>query len=132
MNAEAISQSLSLLAERSGDPSDLIYRRLFDARPELERLFVRDVSGQVRGHMLSMVLETLLDLGPEEGFADNMIRAECVNHQGLGVPPEMFMQFFPVIMETAREKAGTDWTIKHQSAWNDLLKRLSLLVDETC
>lgn len=123
MSADAIAESLTLLADRCGDPAPLIYRRLFKAHPELEALFVRDRSGQVRGHMLSMVLESMLDA--DTGYAANMIRAEIVNHQGLGVPPDIFVKFFPVIMETVREQAGEDWTPGFQAAWADLLERLN-------
>jgi hemoglobin-like flavoprotein len=127
MSADVISESLNLLAERHGDPAPMIYRRLFQAHPELEALFVRDRSGQVRGHMLSMVLESMLDLDANPDFAANMIRAEVVNHQGLGVPPDLFVKFFPVVMETVRECAGSDWTPAYATAWASLLDRLAAI-----
>ena len=130
MTTDPIAESLVLLAEKCGDPAPLIYDRLFRAHPELESLFVRDTSGQVRGHMLAMVFDSMMDLGPNGGYAANMIRAEIVNHQGLGVPPDMFVKFFPVILETAREQAGADWTSRFETAWADLLDRLAEITDE--
>ena len=129
MTSDPIAESLTLLAERCGDPAPAIYRRLFETHPEMEPLFVRDVSGQVRGHMLAMVLDTIMDLEPGEGYAANMIRAEIVNHQGLGVPPEMFVTFFPVIRDIAREQAGPDWTPAFETAWSGLLVRLAQITE---
>ena len=56
-DAALIEHSLALVAERVGDPAPLVYARLFEAFPELEALFVRDVSGMIRGNMLTTTLE---------------------------------------------------------------------------
>jgi hemoglobin-like flavoprotein len=52
MRADLITRSLELVAEH-GDPTSLVYARLFAAHPEMEKLFVRDTDGGVRGNMLS-------------------------------------------------------------------------------
>ena len=63
-------------------------------------------------------------------YAPNMIRAEIVNHENLGVPPVVFASFFPVVMETVREKLGDAWTGETQAAWDQLLGQLEDLVSE--
>ena len=125
-----VADSLAALAERDDDPTAAVYRRLFARSPEMEALFVNDVRGAARGEMLSVVFETLLDLAGEGRYAPNMIRAEIVNHENLGVPPAVFTSFFPVVMETVREELGEAWTDEIQRAWDGLLERLDGLVRE--
>lgn len=124
MNAELITQSLEMAGERCADPTGLVYRRLFAAQPEMEALFVRDTDGSVRGQMLYQVIETMLDYIGGRHFARGMIRAEVVNHENLGVPPQVFASFFAVVMETFREILGDDWTPAMGAAWAELLGEL--------
>ena len=124
MNAELITQSLELAGERCADPTGLVYQRLFAAQPEMEALFVRDTDGSVRGQMLYQVIETVLDYVGGRHFAHGMIRAEVVNHENLGVPPEVFASFFATVMETFREILGDDWSPAMATAWAELLAAL--------
>lgn len=118
-----LAASLELVAARAGDPTSLVYDRLFAARPDLEPLFVGDRTGQARGNMLTMVLETLTDLADGKAWAANMIRAERVNHDQLGVPDEAFGDFFTVVHETFRDLGGEAWTGEMEAAWTALLER---------
>lgn len=117
----AIARSLELMGERCGDPTPLVYGRLFGAHPELEALFVRDTSGGVRGQMLAMVIDTVLDLAGPNAYAARMIDSERVNHQGLGVLAEVFDIFYTVLMQTCRDVLAEDWTPTMDFAWNGLL-----------
>lgn len=122
---DPVAQSLELVAERFGDPADEVYHRLFQAFPETQALFWRDTSGAVRGEMLAMAFRCLLDLdGPYEA---NLLKAERGNHEGFGVPPEAFADFFPIVMRTCRELLGSDWTAEMDGAWAARLRRLSTL-----
>jgi hemoglobin-like flavoprotein len=124
--AELIAQSLELVAERHGDPAPQIYARLFAAFPETEALFVRDTTGAVRGEMLAVAFQCVLDVGG--AYAANLIRTERVNHEGVGVPFEAFGQFFPIVMETCRELAGDAWTPQTDAAWASLLTELDAVI----
>jgi hemoglobin-like flavoprotein len=126
--AELIAQSLELVAERHGDPTPQIYARLFAAYPETEALFVRDTTGAVRGEMLAMAFQCILDVNGAGAYAANLIRAERVNHEGVGVPPEAFGQFFPIVMQTCRELAGENWTPQTDAAWASLLTELDAVI----
>lgn len=120
-----IAASLEILAERAGDPTAAVYARLFAAYPEVEALFVRDTTGAVRGEMLAMAFQCLLDLdGP---YATGMIAAERVNHDGFGVPPEIFGRFFPLLAETCRDLCGEAWTDDIEAAWAEALARVAIL-----
>jgi hemoglobin-like flavoprotein len=125
MDAAAITESLELVAERCEDPAPQVYRRLFAASPEMEILFVRDRDGGVRGQMLYQVIETVLDFVGQGRFAVNLIRSEQVNHENLGVPPQVFASFFVTVMETFREIGGDGWTAAMDAAWAELLKALA-------
>lgn len=116
-----LAASLALVAEQAGDPTAQVYERLFAARPDLEPLFVGDVIGQARGQMLAMVLETLTELADGKAWASNMIRAERVNHDQLGVPDEAFGAFFTVVHETFRDLGGDAWTDEMEAAWTQVI-----------
>lgn len=108
-----------------GDPGPRIYARLFAAFPEMEPLFWRDTSGSIRGEMLAVAFQCLLDL--DGSYAENFIRAERVNHDGFGVAPEAFQSFFPIVMESCREILGAAWTAETQAAWDERLRRIAAL-----
>jgi hemoglobin-like flavoprotein len=127
-SAELVANSLETLAERVGDPCPQVYARLFAAYPEMEALFVRDTTGAVRGEMLAMAFECVLDIGGAGAYAANLIAAERVNHESVGVPPEVFGRFFPMLAETCRELLGDAWTDEVDSAWRELLARLDAII----
>jgi hemoglobin-like flavoprotein len=127
-SAELVAGSLETLAERVGDPRPQVYARLFAAYPEMEALFVRDTTGAVRGEMLAVAFECILDIGRAGAYAANLIAAERVNHEGVGVPPEVFGRFFPLLAETCRELLGDAWTAEVDAAWRELLARLEAII----
>ncbi len=113
----ALIESLELVASRVADPAPLVYARLFAEHPEVEALFVRDRSGIIRGQMLQVTIETLLDLAGDGAYASGLLQTERVNHQGLGVPADAFDSFYRVLMATFRDIAGVDWTPAMEAAW---------------
>ena len=55
-DAELITLSFEIAAERCDDLTPVVYRRLFSDHPEMERLFFRDAQTHaVRGEMLARV-----------------------------------------------------------------------------
>ncbi len=98
-----IEQSLLLLAERVGDPVDLVYARLFAAQPEMAALFCNDRSGAVRGEMLARVFDTILDYIGGRTWAAHLLVAERDNHAAYGVPPAVFATFFGTVAATVRD-----------------------------
>ncbi|MBN9562322.1 MAG: globin [Alphaproteobacteria bacterium] len=124
MDTDLIARSLELVAERHGDPAPLVYARLFADHPDMEALFVRDTAGSVRGQMLMVVIESLLDYIGGDAYSANLIRIERINHEGLGVPPEVFDTFFATVMATFKDLLGEDWTPETDAAWHELLAEL--------
>jgi hemoglobin-like flavoprotein len=126
-SAEIVAASLEALAERAGDPAPEVYARLFAEFPQMEALFIRDTNGQVRGEMLAVAFECILDMGGAGAYAANLIAAETVNHEGVGVPPEVFARFFPILADTCRVLLGEAWTDEVDAAWAELLARIAVL-----
>ena len=118
IDAEAIMASLEQVAEKCGDPTPLVYQRLFAANPDMEALLVR-------GNMLSQALDGIMDFVDTCAYAKNLIRSEIVNHEGVGVPPTVFATFFATIRDTFREILGDDWTAEMEVSWNALLEALA-------
>ncbi len=57
-----IEHSFQLAAERCGDLTPLVYRRLFQERPEAEAMFRREANDLVKGSMLALCIEAILIL----------------------------------------------------------------------
>ena len=123
--SDTIEQSLEVVVASAGDPTAAVYARLFQRWPEFQGLFVRDTTGSVRGEMLTKTLECVLDLVGPNAYAANFIACEIVNHDGVGVPREIFPRFFAVTAETFAELAGPDWTPAFDAAWGEALDRIA-------
>lgn len=123
-----VEHSLELIAERDVDPAPLVYARLFANQPAMEALFWRDSTGAIKGEMLAKVFEAILDfIGPRH-YASQLIQCEVVNHEQVGVPPDIFGTFFGVVGETVKDILGADWTAEMETAWTRLLADLDYYV----
>jgi hemoglobin-like flavoprotein len=125
-SADLLERSLELLAERVGDPAPLVYARLFATFPEVEAEFARDKDGAIRGEMLAVAFQSLLEL--DGAWGANLIRAEVTNHDGFGVPPDRFGAFFGVVRDVCREALGEAWTAQIDAAWTQRLARIAAML----
>jgi len=126
-DAAVIFATLEAVAERRGDPGPDVYRRLFAACPDLERLFVMDRDGGVRGSMMQQGLECILDYVGERRFAPQIISAERQRHDGYGVPDTRFDAFFVAMRDTFRDIMGEDWSPAMERAWAGLLAEFAAI-----
>jgi hemoglobin-like flavoprotein len=124
-DASIITETMERVAERVGDPMPLIFERLFAEIPESEALFVRDKGGLVRGQMFQVTMESLLDFLGDRSYGAALIQIERVNHQGLGVEPEMFDRFYLTVMATFKEVLGDDWTAEMETVWTRVIGALT-------
>ena len=80
MNASAnmIQHSFELAAERCEDLTPLVYRRLFREHPEAEPMFRREANDLVKGSMLAMSIDAMLDFaGDRNGqFSHDRLRGD--------------------------------------------------------
>ena len=125
---ERIEGSLELAAERAGDLTPLVYARLFKERPEIEALFWRDKTGQIKGEMLARVFEAILDFVGERLYAEHLIQTSVVIHTEYGVPPDIFRTFFGVVAATVHDVLGEQWTPAIGAVWSRLLDDLDSYV----
>ncbi len=124
-DAAIITQTLDLVAERVGDPTPLVFHRLFRESPGVEALFVRDTDGLVRGQMFQVTIESLLDFLGDRAYGANLIQIERVNHVGLGVEPAVFDQFYLTVIATFKTILGADWTTDMDQTWSRVVTELT-------
>jgi hemoglobin-like flavoprotein len=120
-----ITETLERVAELVGDPTPVVFERLFAEIPEVEALFVRDKGGLVRGQMFQVTMESLLDFVGDRSYGANLIQIERINHQGLGVEPEMFDRFYLTVMATFKDVLGADWTREMETVWTRVVGELT-------
>jgi hemoglobin-like flavoprotein len=125
-----IEDCLERIAEIHGDPTHLVYTRLFDNHPSMRELFIMDRDNSVKGNMLAQVIECFLDFTGDKHYASSLIATEKINHDQIGVPPETFETFFTTVVDTFREILGDKWTDRDEAAWNRLITDLNKSVAE--
>ena len=123
-----IVASFELAAERSEDLTPDVYARLFREQPEMEILFWRDTNHQIRGEMLTRVIQAILDFVGERLYSRTLIQSEVVVHEGYDVPPEVFRTFFATVRDAVREVCGDDWRPEWETAWETTLADLDWYV----
>ena len=127
-----IEQSFELAAERCGDLTPLVYERLFATNPEARALFRTEGSEPVKGSMLALTIEALLDFVGERSGRYRMIECEAVSHDAYGTSRDMFVTFFAAIADTLRDLLGSDWSDDIDAAWRRLLAELDGVVQGVC
>lgn len=127
MDAGLILDTLERASERCADPSPLIYRRLFELRPEFESLFVMDTDGGVRGSMLTTCFNAILGLIEESDTQRVIISSSRFAHDGYGVPAQDFDLMFIAIRDTFRDLLGAEWTPETDAAWTHLLAAIAAI-----
>ena len=91
-------------------------------------MFRSSGSDLVKGSMLALTIEALLDFASERSGKFRMISCELQSHDAYGTSPELFGQFFGIIAATLKEILGTDWSADMDSAWRHLLFQLDRFV----
>lgn len=127
---ELIVESLELAAARCDDLTPLVYDRLFAEKPETRALFRTDPKNLIKGSMLELALEAVLDFAGERKASHRLIFCEVQSHDAYGTQPEIFTVFFVVIADTVRELLGQDWSDEMDAAWRGTLKDLDAYVNE--
>ena len=127
MDAGLILDTLERASERCADPSPLIYRRLFELRPEFGSLFVMDTDGGVRGSMLTTCFNAILGLVEASDTQRVIISSSRFAHDGYGVAQRDFDLMFVAIRDTFRDLLGAEWTPETDAAWTHLLAAIAAI-----
>ncbi len=83
-----IEQSFELAAERCEDLTPLVYRRLHREYPETQAMFRTEGSELVKGSMLALTIEAILDFAGERTGHFRLIESEIDSHDAYGTPRE--------------------------------------------
>jgi hemoglobin-like flavoprotein len=127
-HSNPIHQSFELAATTCTDLTPLVYRRLFAAHPESQAMFRTEGSDLVKGSMLALTIEAILDFAGARSGHFRLIECEVLSHDAYGTPRDLFVAFFAVIADTLRELLGSDWSNELEDAWRKLLVELQGVV----
>ena len=123
-----IERSFELAAERCEDLTPLVYARLHREHPETKAMFRTQGSELVKGSMLALTTEAILDFAGERSGKFRMIECEVSSHDAYGTPRELFLAFFGVIAACLRELLGAEWSDEIDKAWADMLEEIKGIV----
>jgi hemoglobin-like flavoprotein len=128
--ANLIRHSFELAAERCEDLTPAVYRRLFSEHPEAEAMVRREPGDLVKGSMLALAIDAILDFAGDRSGNFRMIECEVQSHDAYGTPRKLFGEFFGIIAATLREILGSDWSPEIDQAWRTLLSEIDRLVSQ--
>lgn len=126
---EWITESFELAAARCDDLTPLVYERLFLLRPETRGLFRSDPKNLIKGSMLELAIEAILDFAGDRKGSHRLIFSEVQSHDAYGTKPEIFSVFFAAIADVVRDLLGDQWTSDIAAAWQTILAQLQEYVD---
>jgi len=127
---ELIVESFELAAARCDDLTPVVYDRLFAVKPETKGLFRADPRNLIKGSMLELALEAVLDFAGEKKASHRLIFCEVQSHDAYGTQPEIFTVFFVVMRDVVRDLLGADWSAEIEAAWEETLKGLDDYVNK--
>jgi hemoglobin-like flavoprotein len=129
--ANLIQHSFEIAADRCEDLTPLVYRRLFREHPETQTMFRTEGADLVKGSMLALTIDAILDFAGERTGRFRLIECEVQSHDAYGTPRELFGKFFGVIADTMREVLGNDWSPDIEEAWRKLLGEMDRLIAQS-
>lgn len=128
VSTNPIQQSFELAAERCEDLTPLVYGRLFEQHPEAKAMFRSEGSELVKGSMLALTIEAILDFAGERAGQFRLIECEVTSHDAYGTPRELFFAFFGAIAASLRDVLGEDRSPEIDRAWQQLLGEIASIV----
>src|SRR3981081_4426208 len=93
-------------------------------------MFRSEASELVKGSMLALTIDAMLDFAGDRTGHFRMIECEVSSHNAYGTPRKLFGEFFGVIADTLRDILGGDWSPEIEKAWRRLLAEIDQVVAE--
>jgi hypothetical protein len=103
---------------------------LFREHPEARAMFRSEGSDLVKGSMLALTIDAILDLAGARAGPFRLIECEVSSHDAYGTPRDLFMAFFGVIANTVREVLRSEWSAEIDDAWRKLLGEIEGIIAE--
>ena len=128
MSLNPIERSFEIAAERCEDLTPLVYRRLFSEHPEAQTMFRTEGSELVKGSMLALTIDAILDFAGERTGHFRLIECEISSHDAYGTPRDLFIAFFGIIARTLHDVLDGDWSPEIDAAWRKLLGEIEGVV----
>ncbi len=94
-------------------------------------MFRSEGSDLVKGSMLALTIDAILDFAGDRTGHFRMIACEVQSHDAYGTPRELFGKFFGVIADTIRELLGANWSPEIDDAWRKLLGEIDDLIAQS-
>jgi hypothetical protein len=91
-------------------------------------MFRRDGGDLVKGSMLALAIDAMLDFAGERTGHFSMIECEVTSHDAYGTPRKLFGEFFWVIADTMRELLGNDWSPEIENTWRKFLGEIDRVI----
>jgi len=130
-SSNPVEISFELAASHCADLTPLVYQRLFDAYPETQAMFRSDGSDLVKGSMLALTIEAILDFSGMRHGHFRLIACEVTSHDAYGTSRQLFTAFFTIIRDTLRDLLGDEWSTEIAQAWDTLLVDIDALTGAT-
>ena len=92
-------------------------------------MFRTEGSELVKGSMLALTIDAILDFAGERTGHFRLIISEVSSHDAYGTPRELFVAFFAIIAQSLHEVIGADWSDEIDAAWRKLLGDIESLID---
>ena len=106
----------------------MVYRRLHAEHPETITMFRTEGSELVKGSMLALTIDAILDFAGERTGHFRLIECEISSHDAYGTPRDLFIAFFGIIARTLRDVLDSDWSPEIDAAWRKLLGEIDGVV----
>jgi hemoglobin-like flavoprotein len=94
---------------------DAFYSKLFFDRPELRRMFPREMDKQYM-KLIDMLNTIVLRLDRLDELTEEIV-AMAQRHEGYGVKPEHFEPVGEALLWTLKAGLGSEWNEKLKEAW---------------
>jgi hemoglobin-like flavoprotein len=94
-------------------------------------MFRSEGSELVKGSMLALTIEAILDFAGARTGHFRMIECEVTSHDAYGTPRDLFVAFFGVIAATLRDVLGEDWSPEIDHAWRKLIDEIASVVTQS-
>jgi hemoglobin-like flavoprotein len=78
--------------------------------------------------MFQEMIRALMDMRGNDLYGSNLLQVERVNHEQLGVSPEIYPAIFRILRDVIRAMLAGSWTSRMEEAWDALLSRIDGLL----